>query len=451
MKVSVVMPAYNEEDGVGATAKDFRALGFVDEIIVVDNNSTDATAAVAEGAGAKVVKEEKQGYGNACIRALKEAKSDIVVLVESDGTFSAADLIGMLDALEEADFVSGSRTFPAMNESGADMSWYKVAGNRILGKLVSWLYGCEPLTDIGSTFVAVRRKSLERFVDKLHIGDSSFSSEMYVAAASSGAITAQMPVRYRHRIGKSKLSSGHLSSLKIGFKHLKHVFALRKIYPKAGRPSFYYRHPFVFRAISKLMYAGSYLEKFRKASDVLEEGASALDVCCADATLFDIAKGKRIKYAGVDVNARFVRLAKKKGIDARRMNVETADALPEADYVVMLSSLYQFIPRHEEIIDKMVAAARKKVVVSEPVKNLASSRNRIIASAAGRLSDPGTGIKTHRFDENALKEMIKDRSVTDSGIICGGKEFFFVIDAAAEKARASRKALSDNADSRFDA
>ncbi|HPI77297.1 MAG TPA: glycosyltransferase [bacterium] len=442
-RISVVMPALNEQASVGAVVKEFLSLGFIDEVIVVDNDSEDGTLKEAQKAGAKVVIEKERGYGRACIRALKEADADIVVLVESDGTFAASDLIRMLEELKEADFVSGSRTSRIINEAGADMTWYKIAGNRVLGKLVSMIYGCAPLTDIGSTYVAVRKETLNRFARKLHIGDSSFSAEMYIAAASSGAAMAQIPIGYRARIGRSKLSSGHVSSIRIGFKHLKHVFALRNRYSSLKRPSLYYRNYLIYRTLSAFLYKGKQREKYLTAAEFVEEGATVLDVCCGDAVLRKYLNNKHVAYSGMDINNGFIRTALKNGVNAIKADVDKMAELPEADYVIMLSSLYQFIPRHDEILDKLTASARKKVVISEPIKNVASSKNRATARLAGRLSDPGTGIKPHRFDQQALRSAIRNRAVVDSRVICGGREFFFVIDAEIGRKNASSEEKSD--------
>jgi SAM-dependent methyltransferase len=212
---------------------------------------------------------------------------------------------------------------------------------------------------------------------------------------------------------------------------------MRKRYPAAKRPSLYYRNYFIYKTISEILYKGRQKDKYMAAAEVVEEGATALDVCCGDAALIEYLKNKHVDYSGMDINRMFVETAKSRGVNAMRADADKVAALPEADYVIMLSSLYQFIPRHEEILDKLTASARKKVVVSEPIKNVASSKNRAAAWLAERLSDPGTGIKPHRFDQQALLDAIRNRAVVKSEVICGGREFFFVIDAEAENKNVS--------------
>jgi cellulose synthase/poly-beta-1,6-N-acetylglucosamine synthase-like glycosyltransferase len=91
--VSVVFPAYNEEENIAVAVKDFLGVGVVDEVIVVDNNSYDQTAERAREAGGRVISEATQGYGAALTRGLAEAKAELIILAEPDGTFTSRDII----------------------------------------------------------------------------------------------------------------------------------------------------------------------------------------------------------------------------------------------------------------------------------------------------------------------------------------------------------------------
>src|SRR5688572_21102494 len=103
--VSVVFPAYNEEEHIAEAVESFLALEHVDEVVVVDNNSRDRTAALADGAGGRVIAEREQGYGHALQRGLKEATGDLVVMAEPDGTFVAGDVSKLLAYSDLADVV----------------------------------------------------------------------------------------------------------------------------------------------------------------------------------------------------------------------------------------------------------------------------------------------------------------------------------------------------------
>ena len=109
-RVSIVFPAYNEETGIEQAVRSFHAVESVDEVVVVDNNSTDRTGELASAAGARVVCEERQGYGFALRRGMGEAAGDLVILAEPDGTFMASDVYTLLAYAADVDLVLGTRT-----------------------------------------------------------------------------------------------------------------------------------------------------------------------------------------------------------------------------------------------------------------------------------------------------------------------------------------------------
>jgi len=102
--VSVVLPAYNEEQNIHKAVTAFRAIKEIDRIYVIDNNSKDRTAPFAKAAGATVIQETRQGYGWALRRGLAEAETDLVILCEPDGTFVAEDVCKLLSY--ERDFLA---------------------------------------------------------------------------------------------------------------------------------------------------------------------------------------------------------------------------------------------------------------------------------------------------------------------------------------------------------
>jgi hypothetical protein len=126
-------------------------------------------------------------------------------------------------------------------------------------------------------------------------------------------------------------------------------------------------------------------------------------------------------------------MLRRQGIDARELDLATTNGhLPEADVVIMQASLYHFLPDAERIIDRMLAAARERVIVSEPVRNLASSNVPIVRLLGRRAADPGTGGHAARFDERSLNTLM-DRygeRVVKSFAIPGGRERVFVLSAA---------------------
>lgn len=219
-KVSVVIPAYNEEKSISKVVKDF-SKPYVDEVIVVDNNSTDKTGGLAKKAGAKVIKETNQGYGFAIRRGLKEARGDVIIVTEADQTFQGKDLMKLLSYIDDADMVLGTRTCMELASKDANMGFFLRWGNIFIAKTLEFLYGNVRLTDVGCTFRAIKRKSLKKIVNKFRVGGSHFSPEMILEALKSSLKVVEIPVNYGKRVGVGKITSaGKWKALKVGLKML---------------------------------------------------------------------------------------------------------------------------------------------------------------------------------------------------------------------------------------
>lgn len=205
-RVSVIFPAFNEEDGIAEAVTTFRAIPAVDEVVVVNNRSTDATDARAREAGARVVFEETQGYGAALRRGLREAEGDILVLAEPDNTFVARDVDKLLSYAGDFDMVCGTRTAPNMIWDGANMGWALRAGNTALAKVIQLLYGGPSLTDCGCTLRLIHRDAWTRIEPHMTVTGSHFLPEMVILGLRSGLRMVEIPVNYRGRVGESKIT-----------------------------------------------------------------------------------------------------------------------------------------------------------------------------------------------------------------------------------------------------
>jgi glycosyltransferase involved in cell wall biosynthesis len=203
-KVSLVIPAYNEEATIGHVVEEFREEPHLDEILVVDNNCRDRTAAIAAAAGARVVAESRPGYGSALLAGMRAATGDILVLVEADGSFRARDLEKLLVYLADADMVMGTRTTRQMLEQGANMRSILRWGNVFMAKFLQllWLRPHEPrFTDVGCTYRALWRRTFERIAPRLSQTGPAFSPEMMCAALQERCRVIEIPVTYAARLG----------------------------------------------------------------------------------------------------------------------------------------------------------------------------------------------------------------------------------------------------------
>jgi len=214
--VSVIFPAYNEEAGIAQAVADFGELEAVDEIVVVDNNSRDATAVRAQAAGARVVRESRQGYGHALRRGLAEAQGEYVVLAEPDGTFMGKDVLKLLSYADDFDLVLGTRTTRELIWHGANMGWQLRWGNWAVAKLLQVLFGGPSLSDCGCTLRLIRRSAAERLLPRFTVGGSHFLPEMVCLALLSRQRLIEVPVNYRTRVGESKITGSRSTTVRVG-------------------------------------------------------------------------------------------------------------------------------------------------------------------------------------------------------------------------------------------
>lgn len=205
-RISVVFPAYNEEENIALAIEDFFSNGVVDEIVVVDNNSRDRTAERVLNTKARLVRETKQGYGYALQRGLKEASGDLIVMAEPDGTFMGKDILKLLAYADDFQIVLGTRTAKELIWHGANMNFALRFGNIAVAKLLEFLYSGPCLTDCGCTLRLLSREAYNSIKDELSVGKSHFLPEMVIRALQKGIPIIELPVNYRSRVGTSKIT-----------------------------------------------------------------------------------------------------------------------------------------------------------------------------------------------------------------------------------------------------
>jgi len=226
-RVSVVLPAYNEEPHIRQAVLDFFLPGIVDEVIVVDNNSRDRTGEEAARTAARVVAEPAQGYGYALRRGLREATGDLMILAEPDGTFVGRDVLKLLAYSEDFDMVCGTRTTRELIWEQANMGWFLRVGNWAVAKLIQVLHDGPSLTDCGCTLRLIHRAALDQIRDQFTVGGSHFLPEMVILALKRGLRVIEVPVNYRGRLGESKITGTLKGTLITGFRMIGLVLKYR--------------------------------------------------------------------------------------------------------------------------------------------------------------------------------------------------------------------------------
>ena len=201
MSITAIIPCLNEEQGIERL---LRAMPeFVDEVIVVDNNSTDRTSEVAESLGAKVVREEVRGYGRAYKKGFAVATSDLIVTLDGDHSYPVDALSYLIEAFRhlEVDFLNASR-FPVRDARA--MSFKNKFGNLILSLVMSVLF-FRWVRDSQSGMWVFRRSILQNM--KLESDGMAFSEEIKIEALlQPGVRFGELSIQYSSRVGETKLN-----------------------------------------------------------------------------------------------------------------------------------------------------------------------------------------------------------------------------------------------------
>ena len=221
--IKVIIPAYNEEKAIANVINEIP--NYVSEIIVISNKSTDNTIAVAQNAGATVLSEENKGYGYACLKGLnyiaqQEVKPTIVVFLDGDYSDYPEELTKLIDPIltNTVDFVIGARV-PELRETGS-MTPQQIFGNKLATVLMKLFFGSK-FTDLGP-FRAIKYSTL---VD-LEMQDKTYgwTVEMQLKVLRKRISYKEIPVRYKNRIGVSKVSGTVKGTIMAGIKIIVWIF-----------------------------------------------------------------------------------------------------------------------------------------------------------------------------------------------------------------------------------
>lgn len=223
--VTVALTAYNDEDSIGDAVRDFQTHPFVRRVIVVSNNSKDATFARAEASGAITFNEEAPGYGRCVYRCLTEAArfedTDFVVLCEGDLTFRAYDIDKLLAYAPHGDFVNGTRTVESLRQYLTQLTTFMYYGNIFVGKLLEAKHlGLSTITDVGTTYKLCRRDALMRIMPSLNPAvNLEFNAHFLDTMLSKGFTLIECPITFHQRVGVSKGGNvNNLRGLRVGLR-----------------------------------------------------------------------------------------------------------------------------------------------------------------------------------------------------------------------------------------
>lgn len=223
--ISIVIPALNEEEGIQVTMQDIprnelETMGYEVQVLVVDNNSEDATAELAKKAGAEVVFEQRRGYGRAYKTGFACAKGDIILTADADDTYPIEDFTRLVKILEEEnlDFLTTNRLDSMVKDA---MGFRNRFGNAILSLTMRMLFGLK-IKDSQSGMWAFRRSILDNLI--LRSDHAPLSQEIKIEACHFAKCRwKEVPIKYKPRVA----TPPKLGGWRVGFKNLLHLFKKR--------------------------------------------------------------------------------------------------------------------------------------------------------------------------------------------------------------------------------
>jgi hypothetical protein len=169
-----------------------------------------------------------------------------------------------------------------------------------------------------------------------------------------------------------------------------------------------YYHTWIYERVMRRLYSGCYEERIHDAALHIPDGCSVADICAGDCSLYRYGLiDKNINYTAYDINPRFIRWAEQRNISMRHLDIRSED-IPQVDCVVMMSALYQFIPHERDVLERMINAARKMVIITEPVRNVAQSSFAPIRWMGKILTRVQDNPCDQRFTEASFRNLVDE-------------------------------------------
>lgn len=428
--VSIIIPCYNEENHLRASFEEIAqvmdATRYAYEVIFVDDCSRDRTREIIQGLASAhetvrhIFHEKNRGRGAAVKTGLAAARGRIAGFLDIDLEVHCRYIPGMVQAvLDGADVACGYRVYKIPFRFDDLVRDVLSVGYRFLTRMLLGLTVRD--SEAGYKFFNMERGAA---VAALAEADGWFwDTEVMALASYRGLRITEVPMVYIRREDKKSTVRPIHDAIE--------QFRMMMRFRGRCRRSLVYRSPRIYHAMVGALYRGRYAERFEAVAARVPHGASVLDVCCGDGVLFGgYLKNKNITYTGLDINETFVKAARDGGIDARRCDIQLEPALPGADVAIMQGSLYQFIPGEGDILKKLAAAARSRVILTEPVSNLAHAANPIKKRLGRSGTNPGTGPTPHRFTEETLDAALAPYRVIEKTSLCDGREMLYVIETS---------------------
>jgi glycosyltransferase involved in cell wall biosynthesis len=398
--LSLIVPCYNEarhlRANVRAVLEVLELTRWTWEVVFVDDGSSDDTRALirelcaADARCRYLFHEANRGRGAAFKTGFAASEGRITGFLDIDLEVHARYIPSLVNEIERhgADVVTGERHYLLQQTGGlhrAGMSW---AYRRLCAVLLSL-----DLKDSETGCKFFKRETMSAVVLGSENDGWFWDTEVMARARLANARIHELPVLFLRRSDKT-------STVRLWHDSLDYLRALHGFRGTIGlsrrtkSPIYWTGHG--YDLMMRVLYAGEYRATYAAVAERIPAGASVVDLCCGTARLYqDHLRQRGCEYLGLDFNGDFIMHARRRGVAVRWFNLLT-EPIPPADYVVMCSSLYHFGDDADAIVDKMRRAARRGVILSEPVRNLADAP--VIGGVIAALTNPGVGSYAGRFD-----------------------------------------------------
>jgi glycosyltransferase involved in cell wall biosynthesis len=398
--LSLVVPCYREASHLRASVATLLELLEMTrlhyEVVFVDDASPDDTFSILEALCIQhpqcrsLRHETNRGRGAAFKTGFAATKGRVTGFIDIDLEVGPHYIPAMVNLIEKHgyDVVTGRRYY-AWNQTGLFRhlmsQTYRLLVRRALGLGV---------TDSETGYKFFQRERAGSTVLGSKHDRWFWDTEVMARAALQNLRICELPVLFFRRYDKR-------STVRVVPDAVRHLAALRQFRREIGLAyldkSPIYWTPSFYDLAMRLLMRRDYSRIFEDVAALIPPGASVTEVCCGTCALYRRhLRDKACRYVGLDFNTRFILGARRQGIDARFVDSLSAD-LPPADYVVMCSSLYHFQRCADEVLARLKRAAGRAVIVSEPVRNLSTHTNPLLARLARALTNPGVGDYRERF------------------------------------------------------
>jgi glycosyltransferase involved in cell wall biosynthesis len=415
--LSLVIPCFNEaghlRSNVATIVEVLETTRLEWEIVFVDDGSEDGTREmlreICEGSPRlrAIFHERNRGRGAAFKTGFAATRGRVTGFLDVDLEVHALYIPALVNLVlhHGADVATGRRHYLLRQTGGIHRAIlshaYRVLCRFLLG------FGIRD-SETGCKFF--RRETCAEVVLGSESDGWFWDTEVLSIAALKNLRIVEFPVLFLRRADKR-------SSVRLWRDSIRYLAELQRFRAKVGL-SFLHKSPLYWTGIGyelamRLLEGREYRSIPAAIAERIPPGSSVTEVCCGTGRLYrEFLRARGCSYLGLDFNADFVMSARKRGVPVRFFDL-LEEAVPPADFVVIGSSFYHFDRQREEIFAKLLDAARRALIVSEPVRNLSSARWRWLKRLANRLTNPGVGEFGFRFDLESFRAFAQTHGASE--------------------------------------